>query len=210
MAKRKRSSANQRPLSVVSSRPGAVVKSQHLTNFDKLRVINIYHTFPTGTGLVKASLELQKYGYTVSAPTLSRYLHAEWDIREYVAVDSRRLYEKHTPRLKLPQIDAATAQWVIQTLHSPRAQITGEMIREKAREFCVLMGVPDNALAFSNGWLHRFKVRMGLAHYFFHGEAASAPIERLQDERYRLLSMIIWYMPHHKNGPPPLECSGAH
>ncbi|QRW02257.1 DDE superfamily endonuclease [Ceratobasidium sp. AG-Ba] len=196
MTRRKRSSANQRPLSVAPARPTVTVKIQHLTNFDKLQVIDIYHSLPAGTSLARAIPVLRQRGYTtVSTSTLSRYLHAEWDIREYVAVDSRRLYEKHTPKLRLPQVDAATAQWVIQTLHSPRARITGEMICEKAREFCRLMGIPDDALAFSNGWLHRFKIRMGLAHYLFYGEAASAPIERLQDERYCLLSMIIWYMP---------------
>ncbi|KAG8722889.1 hypothetical protein FRC08_004519 [Ceratobasidium sp. 394] len=139
---------------------------------------------------------LREMGYTtIVASTFSRLVRAESKIRSYVDSQPQRLYEKRPPILTLPEVDSATAQWVIQKLSTNRARLTGDMICEKARQFCRLLGYPDDTLAFSNGWLERFKTRMGLSRHIFHGEAASAPIERIEDETYRMVSMICWYTP---------------
>ncbi|CEL54722.1 hypothetical protein RSOLAG1IB_07256 [Rhizoctonia solani AG-1 IB] len=138
----------------------------------------------------------REMGYaTIVASTLSRLLREENAIRAYVVQNPQRLYEKRPPNLLLPEVDAAVSQWVIQTLRSPGAQLNGDMIREKAREFTHLLGYPNNILVFSNGWLERLKVRLGLSWHTFHGEASSAPVERLEDERFRLLAIIINYAP---------------
>ncbi|EIW83687.1 DDE-domain-containing protein [Coniophora puteana RWD-64-598 SS2] len=53
-------------------------------------------------------------------------------------------------------------------------QITGEVIRQKWRFFAVRCNIPADALKLSEGWLTKYKERMGLKEYKRHGEAASA------------------------------------
>jgi hypothetical protein len=139
---------------------------------------------------------LRAKGYaTIVASTLSRLIRRETKIREYVRAHPERLSEKREPVLTLPDVDKALCQWVIQKLSTGGARLTGDMICEKGREFCYLFGYPVDTLEFSHGWLRSFNTRMGLTKHVFHGEAASAPLERLEDERYRLVCIIMWFHP---------------
>ncbi|EUC55975.1 tigger transposable element derived-like protein, putative, partial [Rhizoctonia solani AG-3 Rhs1AP] len=189
-------SSRKRRISAAPDRPVKPPKAQHLTNYDKLRIIELIHNRPPGTSVYQVVPSLRELGYSTIVPsTLSRLLKDEAKIRAYVQSNPQRLFEKHPPILVLPEVDAAVAQWVIQKLSNPRIRLTGDMIREKAREFNSLLGYPDDILVFSSGWLERFKIRIGLSRHVFHGEASSAPVERLQDERYRLLSIIALFAP---------------
>lgn len=165
-----------------------------MTNYDKLRIIELVRNRPPGTGVYELIPSLRELGYETIVPsTLSRLLKAEVRIRAYVQANPQRLFEKRPPNLKLPEVDAALAQWVIQKLSTSRACLTGDIIREKAREFSEMLGYGNNALKFSNGWPERFKTRVGLSQHVFHREAASAPVERLEDERHRVLSFMALY-----------------
>jgi hypothetical protein len=179
----------------VPARPVKVPKCQNLTNFDKLYILDFYHAHAHSMKQYMMIAPLRKMGYaTITAPTLSRLIKNESMLRSYVQAQPQRLYEKRPPALTLPEVDSALAQWVIQKL-GVRARLSDDIFCEKARDFCRLLGFPDDTLAFSHGWLQAFKTRMGLTRHVFHGEAASAPIERLEDERSRVLVIISFYEP---------------
>lgn len=50
-------------------------------------------------------------------------------------------------------------------------------------------------LAFSNGWLDRFKEHLGLREVWYYGEAASAPIDQVPPEQGRLQVTLGPYPP---------------
>ncbi|KAF8670831.1 CENP-B ARS binding protein-like protein [Rhizoctonia solani] len=188
--------SRKRRLSAVAEHPLKRQKCQSLTNYDRIQIINSIHERPAGTPIYSVIPVLRAKGYTTLVPsTLTRLLKKEQKIREYISANPQRYYEKRPPILTCPEVDFAVAQWVIQKLHTTDLRLTDELIQGKAREFASLLGHSDKGLKFSNGWLQRFKVRMGLSQHIFHGEAASAPIDRIQDERTRLLAIIIWYAP---------------
>lgn len=138
---------------------------------------------------------LHAMGYiTICQPTISRLLRDELSIRNRCNGNPRALSEKRPPLLTLPEVDAVLKQWVIQKLYS-NLRLTGDIICEKARDFCRRLGYPDNLLVFSHGWLRSFNARLGLSQHMFHGEAASAPIATLADERFRLVAIISLYHP---------------
>ena len=65
-----------------------------------------------------------------------------------------------------------------------RILLTGEVLRQKWNVFANLAGVPeDDRLKLSNGWLARFKDRNGLREWKWHGEAASANNETIEQEQ---------------------------
>jgi hypothetical protein len=55
--------------------------------------------------------------------------------------------------------------------------------------------IDEDDFHFSNGWIQKFKKRNQLVSYRFHGEAASAPIESLQEERMKLQEIISRFDP---------------
>lgn len=139
---------------------------------------------------------LRALGYvTITQPTLSRIIREEELIRAYVAAHPEPLHHKRRPLVRLPEVEAALSQWVLQK-QSRNLRLNGAILCEKARDFCRLLNVPhEDELKFSNGWLNRFKARLGLHEIIFHGEAASAPIEALADERYRLHDILPLFLP---------------
>lgn len=62
--------------------------------------------------------------------------------------------------------------------------LTGEVLRQKWTRFADLAGIPnDDHLKLSDGWLARYKTRMGLKELKCHGEAASVGPETAEAER---------------------------
>ncbi|CAE6452684.1 unnamed protein product [Rhizoctonia solani] len=192
----KHTSVIKRRISVTPDRPVKTPKRQNLTNFGRLRILDYYHENFDRLQQHEMIPFLREMGYiTIVASTLSRLIQCESKIREYVESHPQRLSEKRPPLLTLPEVDNVLCQWVIQRLGRKGARITGDMICEKGREFCRLLGYREDIIVFSNGWLQSFKTRMGLSRHVFHGEASSAPIERLEDERFRLLAIIVHFAP---------------
>ena len=59
--------------------------------------------------------------------------------------------------------------------------------------FAFLLG--ENNFKGSNGWVDNFKKRHNLRQYNIHGEAASAPIENLEEMRENLRQVLGNYSP---------------
>ena len=68
--------------------------------------------------------------------------------------------------------------------------LTDLLIKEKARIFAQAFNIPESNLTFSNGWLEKFKKRNHIQRYRAHGEAGSAPLESLSEERMKLRRLL--------------------
>ncbi|KAF8596840.1 hypothetical protein BDV93DRAFT_513848 [Ceratobasidium sp. AG-I] len=86
--------SRSRPLSTASVAHIAP-KRQALTNFDKLRIMDIYHKHKNYLSQQAIVNLLRKEGYsTISQPTISRLAKEESTIRAHVVANPRRLYYK--------------------------------------------------------------------------------------------------------------------
>jgi hypothetical protein len=89
-----------------------------------------------------------------------------------------------------PQVEEALAVWTTNAL-AAELVINGDILREKAKVFAQAFEI-DNFMA-SNGWLNKFKQRHHLKEYVKWGEAKSAPLETLDEERRSLREIIENY-----------------
>ena len=80
--------------------------------------------------------------------------------------------------------------WVSKAL-AEKVLLTGEVIRQKWTKFADLASVlEDERLRLSEGWLTRFKTRIGLKEIKRHDEAASASSDIVNKERLRIQEML--------------------
>ena len=92
-----------------------------------------------------------------------------------------------------PEVTEMMELWVSKAMQA-RILLTGEVLRQKWRQFMDLAGIPeDEWLTLSEGWLTRFKDRLGLKQMKQHGEAASADPERVAREKQRIQELIQKY-----------------
>ena len=73
--------------------------------------------------------------------------------------------------------------------------LTDELVKLKGRDFGQHLGIPDDNVKFSNGWITNFKKRNSLRQYQLHGEASSAPLDSLSGERIKLQELLSQYQP---------------
>jgi hypothetical protein len=111
-----------------------------------------------------------------------------------LAIEYNSIYalSKRSRQVKVPQLNEALRIWVGQALSS-RMFISDAILKEKAIFFAYGLGLPENTLTFSNGWLMRFKKKNGLRRRKLHGESASALLETLPQERERLRRILRRY-----------------
>src|SRR3954453_14704047 len=87
---------------------------------------------------------------------------------------------KRQVKPSFPQIEDALGFWVAKAIEN-NITINGELLAQKAHDFATLLDVQD--FKGSDGWVAGFKKRHNLECYIRHGEAASAPLEDLDDMR---------------------------
>ncbi|PKB96816.1 Homeodomain-like protein, partial [Rhizophagus irregularis] len=89
-----------------------------------------------------------------------------------------------------PQVEEALSLWVTNAL-TAELTINTDILREKAKYFAQQFEI--NKFSFSNGWIDKFKRRHNLKEYIKWGEAKSAPLETLDEERDILREIIKDY-----------------
>ena len=71
--------------------------------------------------------------------------------------------------------------------------LTDLILQQKALELAKMLDIGEDKIQFSNGWIWRFKRRNGLRKIKYSGEANSAPIKSLPEERARLRTILAKY-----------------
>ncbi|CAG8553409.1 14114_t:CDS:2, partial [Acaulospora morrowiae] len=71
--------------------------------------------------------------------------------------------------------------------------LTEEIIKTKAKWFANYLKIEK--FEVSNGWLEAFKVRNHIQLYIKHGEAASVPLEILNNSRQNIQNILSSYQP---------------
>ena len=97
---------------------------------------------------------------------------------------------KRTRTTQHPEVTEMLDAWTMMACEDGLL-LTGDVIHQKWRMFADMCGVPqDERLTLSEGWLSKYKLRMGLKGVKRHGEAASASTEAIEKERHRIQNII--------------------
>ena len=101
---------------------------------------------------------------------------------------------KRKRELKFQEVDTALSNWILQCEHNnfPTNEHT---IRLKGRQFAHDLGIAEDAMKFSNGWLQSFKARHNFKCYRRHGEKGDANVEGLAEAMPGLQDVIKRYDP---------------
>ncbi|CAB5373555.1 unnamed protein product [Rhizophagus irregularis] len=78
------------------------------------------------------------------------------------------LYANNNKRTRAQYADWVEQKW------GHRAILSDAILIEKAKLLASGLGIPENVLQFSSGWLQGFKKRNGICQQKLQGEAASA------------------------------------
>ncbi|PKB91980.1 hypothetical protein RhiirA5_387930, partial [Rhizophagus irregularis] len=97
---------------------------------------------------------------------------------------------KRQNKLNFPEIEEALTLWVLKALENG-VDISDQVLHEKAIAFASLYKVEN--FKGSNGWIGGFKKRHNLSCYLKQGEAASAPLDKLDEFRKNLQDLIRNY-----------------
>src|SRR6266480_2128698 len=117
-----------------------------------------------------------------------------WKNREKWLATLSNLQTSHTFRQRLvlfPEVDKALQIWTSQAV-AAGLPLTDMILQQKGLEFSRMLNIEDQ-LKCANGWVYRFKQRNGLQKVNFSGEANSAPLESLPEERTRLRAILSKY-----------------
>ena len=96
--------------------------------------------------------------------------------------------------VKFPLLEQALSHWVEQ-LTAATIEFNERLIKEKGKEFAMLLGMQENEMQFSNGWIEKFKKRNQLRAYKLRGEAGSVSTKHLPEERRKLKEIISQFDP---------------
>ncbi|CAB4402410.1 unnamed protein product [Rhizophagus irregularis] len=94
--------------------------------------------------------------------------------------------------VQYPELDKALQIWTAQAV-TAGLPLTDMILQQKGIELAQMLNIGENQIKFTNGWVYRFKKRNGLQRVKFSGEANSAPIETLPEERVRLRALLAKY-----------------
>ena len=112
---------------------------------------------------------------------------------KWMSIDTSNVKSSNLKRergAKFPEVEAALYLWMSQALASNLA-ISGDILKNKASYFAERLQVTN--FGRSDGWLTNFKARYNIKQYNKAGEANSAPLETLDNERTILQEVIGEY-----------------
>ncbi|CAB5369969.1 unnamed protein product [Rhizophagus irregularis] len=128
--------------------------------------------------------------YDISKPQVSRILKEK---EKWLCIDiaNKELSNQKRDRgAKFPEIESALYLWMQQALAS-NLTITGDILKAKALNFATQL--QTTTFTASDGWLSKFKKRYNIKQFIKAGEANSAPLETLEEERVALQEIIEQY-----------------
>jgi hypothetical protein len=137
---------------------------------------------------------MQRYpGLKLDRSTISKVLKKK---EQYLLLEENSTTQNRykNRRAKYPELEMAMNLWVSQ-VSAAGLILTDELVKLKGRDFGQHLGIPDDNVKFSNGWITNFKKWNSLRRYQLHGEASSAPLDSLPGERIKLQELLSQYQP---------------
>jgi Tc5 transposase DNA-binding domain/Fission yeast centromere protein N-terminal domain len=165
---------------------------QRLTNEQKKQICDRAEACPLSSQEELAKWAQREFGLPkLSQPTICKILKRRDDFETMTA---KQLAAKRLRPVKYPLVEEAMATWVLQC-QAKNIKLTHDLIKEKARRFANIFGVPSTGLDFSNRWMQKFQRRYGFRKIKTPGEAASADDAAIDAELPRLQALVASYHP---------------
>ncbi len=132
-----------------------------------------------------------KYELNIDRSTITKV----WQSREKwltVLSNSKTLHIFRHRSVQFPELDKALQIWTSQVV-AAGLPLTDAILQQKGIELAQMLDINEDQLKFTNGWVYRFKKRNGLQKIKFSGEANSAPLATLPEERLKLRALLAAY-----------------
>jgi hypothetical protein len=111
----------------------------------------------------------EKWGVKIDKSTVTRILQNK---EKHLSDDQINSTQKRHRSVTFPELELALKEFVLR--YQDKAILSDSILIEKAKQLATGLGVPENTLLFSSGWLYGFKKRNGIQQEKLQGEAASA------------------------------------
>ena len=136
----------------------AVVDTVSQANLhDKLMILKWHHE--NGEKQIKTVHHFNANGFPTLTQSISKWLSKEAELQERLTSGINPSFKRFR-EAKNPQFDKSLSLWVDQMESGKFNGLTGDAIREAARNVYDKLGVPEEQrLKLSNGWLESFKAR---------------------------------------------------
>ncbi|GES94707.1 tigger transposable element-derived protein 6-like [Rhizophagus clarus] len=134
----------------------------------------------------------QNPGLHIDRSTISKILGKKAKWLALVSTSASKKTFRHR-EVKYPQVEKALGLWV-ENANANNLPVSEIMIKEKAFYFAQEFNIPRENILFSNGWIEKFKRRNNIRCYRLYGEANSAPLETLFEERRKLQIILQDYI----------------
>lgn len=181
-------SGNKRPpLSAAQPTP-----KKRATLNDKLMVLDRYHDI--GKNQSKTDEHFRQKGFPdMKQPLVSSWVAAEEKIRAAAAKQGADLSTKKLSTVSDPEFE----DWMLAFVRNAEGHglvLTGDLIVSYGVKLYDKLNRPDaERLKLSHGWLVKFFNLHSLRHFHFHGEANSANVAQVSQERLRVQELIKQY-----------------
>ncbi|POW22340.1 hypothetical protein PSHT_01402 [Puccinia striiformis] len=154
-------------------------------NLGSIEVLDWHHQNGKNQSKTAAHFDKTYPNLKIKQPLISKWLKDEASIRSK-NIESNNPSTKRLRAVSYPQVEEALNKWMKQAMHL-NLTVTGEVIKEKWRDFAWLAGIPSEEwLSLSSGWLDSYKMRHQIKSYLKHGEGASVDLVVLEEEVERI------------------------
>lgn len=166
-------------------------KRVNATLAQRIEVLDWHHANGRNQSKTAKQFENKFPGLKIKQPLVSAWLREEAMWRErYEAEGGMVAASKRVKQTEHPEVTEMLELWV-QRAMADNLIINGDVIRMQWERFADRLGIPkEDRLKLSEGWLTSFKKRNGLKDRKRHGEAGSASVVQVADERTRVQSYI--------------------
>lgn len=129
-----------------------------------------------------------KYGLDIDRSTITKI----WKSREkwLTVLSNSKTFRCRS--VQFPELDKSLQIWTSQAV-AAGLPLTDAILQQKGLELAQMLNINEEQLKFTNGWVYRFKKRNGLQKIKFSGEANSAPLATLPEERSKLRDLLAAY-----------------
>jgi hypothetical protein len=132
----------------------------------------------------------QKWRVRVDESTITRILQKKVEIlnTEFANPDAKR-----HKNVTIPELELALKEFIL--INQNRAILSEAILIEKAKRIADGLEIPEGTLAFSPGWLYKFKRRNGIKERKLQGEESSADLNAITENLPLLKDKCANYPP---------------